>query len=162
MTSGTSWSTGQIEVDAEEAALGSSAEAEGDLKVNEPLQQRASWLRGRPPCPWSGPEQCRTLPAWMHRGDTCWSWPASGSASKVSAWGSCHRRRCPPPGSRPGTARPSDQCKALPAIGTTVIIRFQLGLPHVQNHLAKPPRGYLSGFTKFNMYNTWLRSSGVT
>jgi hypothetical protein len=31
---------------------------------------------------------------------------------------------------------------------------------HMQNHLAKPPRGYLSGFTKFNVYNNWFYSSG--
>jgi hypothetical protein len=37
----------QVEVDAEDVALDSSAEAGGGLQVDEPLQQRAAWLRGR-------------------------------------------------------------------------------------------------------------------
>jgi len=38
---------GQVEVDAEDAALDGGAEAQCGLEVDEPLQQRAAWLRGR-------------------------------------------------------------------------------------------------------------------
>jgi len=38
---------GQVEVDAEDPALDGGAEAECGLEVDEPLQQRAAWLRGR-------------------------------------------------------------------------------------------------------------------
>ena len=37
----------QVEVDAEDVALDGGAEAECGLEVDEPLQQRAAWLRGR-------------------------------------------------------------------------------------------------------------------
>jgi hypothetical protein len=37
----------QVEFDAEDVALDGSAEADGGLEVDEPLQQRAAWLRGR-------------------------------------------------------------------------------------------------------------------
>jgi hypothetical protein len=38
---------GQVQVDAEDVALDGGAQAHGGLEVDEPLQQRAAWLRGR-------------------------------------------------------------------------------------------------------------------
>jgi hypothetical protein len=38
---------GQVELDSEDLALDGGAEAHGGLEVDESLQQRAAWLRGR-------------------------------------------------------------------------------------------------------------------